>query len=625
LLRAPKPPGAASNAKHREEAVAIRARAWLAEAEPREAGKEDSPVNALQTVSLVGTPAACSANRTFVPEPHSCRPSHSPRSTSHCILTRDSHSSRIAPNSLKTLSRDIAYPERPGACSARLFSAAFSAVIAATRPLRYNDPFQMATTLTEILLHNTLTNKIEPLAPIHPGEVHIYTCGPTVYSFAHIGNFRTFVFQDVLRRFFRLRGLRVLQVMNITDVDDRIIHNAAAAGVSIREYTEKYVKAFLEDIDALHIEMPEELVRATDHIDDMVALIEKLQQKGLTYKSDGSVYFRISKFPSYGKLSKIDLSGMQAGARVDVDQYEKDDARDFALWKAPKPGEHFWETRIGPGRPGWHIECSAMAMKYLGDTIDIHTGGVDLAFPHHENEIAQSESATGKPFVKFWLHAEHLIINGQKMSKSLGNFYTLRDLFAKGYKPSTIRFLLLSVPYRRQLNFTEDGLLQAKNSVERLRNFFARLKTEQFAAGSNPDIHTRIEKAEADFDAGLADDVNAARALAAVFDLVRDVNAAMDRREFLQQDAPRAVAAMEKFDTVLALLADDDDEKLRGLGIAAATSQMQPAQIEALIAERTAAKSRRDFKRSDEIRQQLADSGILVEDTKDGTVRWKYK
>ncbi len=498
-------------------------------------------------------------------------------------------------------------------------------VVAARVGVRYNSRFRVATKLTEIILHNTLSNRVEPLAPIHPGEVRIYTCGPTVYSFAHIGNFRTFVFQDVLRRFFRLRGLRVLQVMNITDVDDRIIKNAAAAGVPIREYTEKYIKAFLEDIDALHIEMPEELVRATDHIDDMVALIETLQAKGLTYNSDGSVYFRIAKFPSYGKLSKIDVSGMQTGTRVDVDQYEKDDVRDFALWKSPKPGEHFWDTRIGAGRPGWHIECSAMAMKYLGDTIDIHTGGVDLAFPHHENEIAQSESATGKPFVRMWLHAEHLIINGQKMSKSLGNFYTLRDLFAKGFKPSTIRFLLLSVPYRRQLNFTEDGLLQAKNSVERLRNFLARLKNEQFASGSNLEVHKRVEKAEADFDAGLADDVNTARALAAIFDLVRDVNAAMDRREFLQQDAPRAIAAMEKFDSVLALLIDDDDEKLRGLGIAPTKAQMQPAQIEALIDERNSAKRRRDFKRSDEIRQQLSDSGILVEDTKDGSVRWKYK
>jgi len=479
--------------------------------------------------------------------------------------------------------------------------------------------------MVPIRLHNTLTNALQPLQPVHPGEVRIYTCGPTVYASAHIGNFRTFMFQDVLRRFLKSQGLRVLQVMNVTDVDDRIIQSAAAAGVGIREYTDKYIHAFLEDIDALHIQMPEELVRATDHIDDMVALIEKLEQKGLTYKSEGSIYYRISKFPEYGKLSKIDVAGMQAGARVDVDQYEKESARDFALWKAPKPGEHFWETRIGPGRPGWHIECSAMAMKYLGDTLDIHTGGVDLAFPHHENEIAQSEAATGKPFVRTWLHAEHLIVEGQKMSKSLGNFYTLRDLFARGHKPSTVRFLLISVPYRRQLNFTEDGLVQARNSVERLRNFVARLKAQQFPPGQNADNDKRIAQAEADFDAGLADDINTAMALAAVFDLVRDLNTSMDRGTFLQQDAPRALAAMEKFDAVLALLDDDDADKLAKLGFASQKQQMPTEEIDALVEERQAAKKARNFKRADEIRQKLADSGILLEDAKDGTVRWKYK
>ena len=349
--------------------------------------------------------------------------------------------------------------------------------------------------MNEIRLHNTLTNNLEALHLLHKDEVRMYTCGPTVYDFAHIGNFRTFVFQDILRRFLRSRGYRMMQVMNLTDVDDRIIQNAAAAGITIREYTEKYVQAFLEDMQALHLETPEEIVRATDHIEDMVALIEELQEKGFTYASDGSIYYSIAKFPSYGKLSKIDLSGMQAGARVDVDRYEKADARDFALWKSPKPNEHFWETRIGPGRPGWHIECSAMAMKYLGDTIDIHTGGVDLAFPHHENEIAQSEAATGHTFVRLWLHAEHLIIDGEKMSKSLGNFFTLRDLFAKGQKPSTVRYLLLSVPYGRQLNFTHDSLKQAESSVERLRNFVARLKNDQFPAGSNPQMQKRSEKA----------------------------------------------------------------------------------------------------------------------------------
>jgi cysteinyl-tRNA synthetase len=416
-----------------------------------------------------------------------------------------------------------------------------------------------------------------------------------------------------------------MQVMNLTDVDDRIIQNAAAAGVSIREYTEKYVQAFLEDMRALHLEMPEEIVRATDHIGDMVALIERLQQKGLTYNSEGSIYYRISKFPDYGKLSKIDLGGIKAGARVDNDRYEKDDARDFALWKSPKPGEHFWDTEIGPGRPGWHIECSAMAMKYLGDTLDIHTGGVDLAFPHHENEIAQSEAATGHPFVKIWLHAEHLIIDGEKMSKSLGNFFTLRDLFTKGQKPSAIRYLLMSVPYRRQLNFTGDSLKQAENSVTRLRNFYARLRTERLAAGSNPEMEKRAAKAEADFDAGLADDLNTAFSLAVVFDLLRDVNTAMDKGEFLQQDAPRIIAAMEKFDAIFSILNDDDDEILRRMGFVSGDARLAGTEVEALIEERNAAKKKRDFKRADEIRQKLTDSGIILEDTKDGTVRWKYK
>jgi cysteinyl-tRNA synthetase len=479
--------------------------------------------------------------------------------------------------------------------------------------------------MNEIRLHNTYTNRLEPFEPQHKGEVRIYTCGPTVYDFAHIGNFRTFVFQDILRRFFHSRGYRVLQVMNLTDVDDRIIQNSAAAGVPIREYAEKYIEAFLEDMKSLKLEMPEEVVRATDHIGDMVALIERLQKKGMTYTSDGSIYYSIAKFPRYGKLSKIDLTGIKAGARVDTDRYEKEDARDFAMWKAPKPGEHFWETEIGPGRPGWHIECSAMAMKYLGDTLDIHTGGVDLAFPHHENEIAQSEAATGKQFARTWLHAEHLIIDGEKMSKSLGNFFTLRDLFAKGQKPSSIRFLLLSVPYRRQLNFTTDSLQQAESSVERLRNFVARLKAEQFAAGSTPAIQKRAEKAEKDFDAGLADDLNTAAALGAVFDLVREANTAMDRGEFLQQDAPRVIASMERFDAILAVLVNDDAEKLGKMGLGPRNPRLTAEKVKALVEERQAARKQRDFKRSDEIRQQLADSGILLEDTKDGSVRWKYK
>ncbi len=479
----------------------------------------------------------------------------------------------------------------------------------------------------EILFQNTLTNRKEPFVPLHPGEVRMYTCGPTVYDFAHIGNFRTFVFQDILRRFLKSRGYRVNQVMNLTDVDDRIIQNAAAQGMGIREYTEKYVTAFLEDRKTLNLETPEHVVRATDYIDDMVRLIQRLTEKGYTYDSDGSIYFRISKFPAYGKLSKIDMSGIQAGARVDVDRYEKADARDFALWKAPKSGEHFWETPMGPGRPGWHIECSAMAMKYLGDTLDIHTGGVDLAFPHHENEIAQSEAATGKPFVRYWLHAEHLIIEREKMSKSLGNFYTLRDLYAQGYKPSTLRFLLASVPYRRQLNFTTDSLQQAASSVERLRNFVDRFRTEKFPAGTAHalGVGARVKRAEEEFEKGLQDDLNTAQALAAVFDLVRDVNTAIDRGEFRQADAGPVLAAMEKFDQIFAILKDDDAEKLRALGAAAGLPAVSDAEVEALVAERQAARKRRDFAAADRIRRQLAERGIILEDTRDGGIRWKRK
>jgi cysteinyl-tRNA synthetase len=484
--------------------------------------------------------------------------------------------------------------------------------------------------MADILLENTLSGRKEPFVPLHKGEVRMYTCGPTVYDSAHIGNFRTFVFQDVLRRFLRIRGYTMKHVMNLTDVDDRIIQNAASAGISIGEYTEKHINTFLEDMDALSIERPEHLIRATEHIEDMVALIERLSAKTFTYASDGSIYYRIAKFPNYGKLSKIDLAGIQPGARVEVDRYEKNDARDFALWKAPKPGEHFWQTRIGPGRPGWHIECSAMAMKYLGETIDIHTGGVDLAFPHHENEIAQSEAATGKPFVRFWLHAEHLIVEGEKMSKSLGNFFTLRDLFAKGYKPSTIRFLLASVPYRRQFNFTFDSLQQAASSVERLRNFVYRLQNEKFPAGQSQEMAARIQQAEDDFHKGLEDDLNTAQALAAVFDLVRDVNTAIDhkndQKNFRAGDAGRALIAMTIFDAIFAVLPDDDAEKLRALGLAAAAAaQMGNAEIETLVAERQAARARRDFKAADLIRAQLDERGIILEDTKDGGVRWKRK
>src|ERR1700736_4609283 len=480
-------------------------------------------------------------------------------------------------------------------------------------------------TMTDIQFHNTLTDRTEPFVPLVKGEVRAYTCGPTVYDFAHIGNFRTFVFQDVLRRYLKSRGYRVIQVMNLTDVDDRIIQKAAAAGVSIREYTDKYIQAYLDDRKALNLEPPEHVARATEHIDDMVELIQRLTAKGFTYISEGSTYFRISKFPNYGKLSKIDVAGMQTGARVDMDRYDKDNARDFALWKAPKPGEHFWETSLGPGRPGWHIECSAMAMKFLGDTIDIYNGGIDLAFPHHENEIAQSEAATGKKFVRYWLHAEHLLVEGEKMSKSLGNFFTLRDLFKKGYKPSALRFALASVPYRRQLNFTFDGLQQASSSVERLRNFADRLTQGKFAPGRHPGMAERIAKAVEDFDAGLSDDLNTAQALAAAYDLVREANIAIDKGEFRQHDVATAKQFLTNFDRLFAVLEDNDAAKLVELGYGKDADALSDAEIEKFVAERDAARKRRDFASSDRIRQELAERGIILEDSRDGSVRWKRK
>ena len=479
--------------------------------------------------------------------------------------------------------------------------------------------------MAEIQLHNTLGGKIEPFVPQKVGEVRMYSCGPTVYDYAHIGNYRTFVFQDILRRFLKSRGFKMTQVMNLTDVDDRIIANAAAAGVGIREYTEKFAQAFFDDCKTLSLEAPEHWTRATDNIDSMVRLIEQLREKSFTYESEGSIYYRISKFPDYGKLSNIDVAGIQAGARVDVDRYEKESARDFALWKAPKEGEHFWETSIGRGRPGWHIECSAMAMKYLGETLDIHTGGIDLAFPHHENEIAQSEGATGKHFVKYWLHAEHLLVEGEKMSKSLGNFFTLRDLFAKGYKPSALRFALASVPYRRQLNFTFDGLQQASSSVERLRNFADRLAQGKFPAGAQKSMAKRIAEAAEEFDAGLSDDLNTARALGAVFEFVREANIAMDKGEFGSADVPAAQKFLQIFDQILAVLENNDAQKLQALGYGQENSNAGDAEIEKLVAERQVARQTRDFATADRIRKELDKRGIILEDSRDGSVRWKRK
>jgi len=491
-------------------------------------------------------------------------------------------------------------------------------------------------------LFNTLSGKVEQFHPLENNLVRMYACGPTVYDYGHIGNFRTFIVVDTLRRFLKQSGYQLEHVMNITDVEDKIIRNASRDGVTVQEYTKKYIKAFLEDADALNIQHPEILVKATDHVPEMAHFIAGLRDKGYAYQTeDGSYYFRIAKFPEYGKLSKKDFAGMTDGARVDVDEYDKDNARDFALWKAPKPGEAQWDTEIGPGRPGWHIECSLMSMKYLGETFDIHCGGEDLIFPHHENEIAQSEAMTGKPFVHCWVHARFLLVEGEKMAKSAGNFYTVRDLILMGHKPSSIRFLLMSVPYRKQLNFTFDGLTQAANSVERLRNFKLRVDSSQFEEGANAALGEIARKTSDEMRAGLDDDLNTARALGAIFDMVRDVNAAADAGEVRKGDVPPLLKVLEEFEEVFAVLKDDDTPKVRSVvewakaeaqdhkisseaeELAKAAS-LSDAEVEDLVTKHSQARKARDFTRSDAIRTQLAENGVILENTKDG-VRWKRR
>jgi cysteinyl-tRNA synthetase len=461
--------------------------------------------------------------------------------------------------------------------------------------------------------YNTLTQQVEDFAPADGKIVRMYTCGPTVYNYIHIGNLRTFTFQDVLRRWLQYRGFTMDHVMNITDVEDKIIRNAAAQGVSIYEYTAQYTQAFLEDTATLRLQRPERLAKATDNIDAMVHDIEQLEKGGYTYRSEGSVYYRIARFPEYGKLSHNDFQGIKAGARVDVDEYDKADARDFVLWKAPKEGEISWDTAIGPGRPGWHIECSAMAMKYLGETLDIHAGGVDLIFPHHENEIAQAEAVTHKPFARFWLHSEHLLIEWEKMSKSAGNFFTLRDLLAQGYDPEAIRYLLVSVPYRRKLNFTFDGLKGAQAAVERLRGFKLRLDTGKFAEGMDEQIRVAGERALKRFEDSLDDDLNTAEALGAIFEFVREANTAMDSGEFRSGNVAQVNDLLTRFDSIVDVLRPS--EKEGGLSDEA---------IEARVEERAQAKKKRDFKRADQIREELLEAGVILEDTREG-VRWKRK
>ncbi len=446
------------------------------------------------------------------------------------------------------------------------------------------------------------------------GEVSMYYCGPTVWDYGHIGNFRSALNADILRRWLKFKGFKVTHVMNITDVEDRIIAKSQEAGVSIDDYTAKYIEALWEDFDALGCEHPEIVPRATRHIPEMVTLIERLMESGHAYESDGSIYYRIASFPEYGKLSKIRFEGNIVGAsdRIDTDRYEKEDARDFALWKeSASPTETGWDASIGRGRPGWHIECSAMSMKYLGETFDIHAGGIDLVFPHHENEIAQSEGATGKQFVRYWIHLEHLKVEGETMSKSKGNYYTFRDVAAKGYSPAAVRYFLLSVPYNKQLNFTFDALAGAEKTVGSLRDFLARLSDAKTGPGLNEQLHEATLLAAREFEAGMDDDLNTSVALAVIHNLTRDVNTALARKQLFTENHTELLALLRRFDSVLNIFGERKAEML-------------DSEIQRLIDERQEARRRRDFTRADELRFELAALGIMLEDTKDG-VRWKRK
>ena len=446
------------------------------------------------------------------------------------------------------------------------------------------------------------------------GEVRFYYCGPTVWDYGHIGNFRSAVAADIVRRYLKFKGFKVTHVMNITDIEDRIIAKALQAGQSIDDYTAKYIDALWEDFDALGCERPEIVPRATQHIPEMVSLIERLLETNHAYKSDGSVYYRIASFPEYGKLSKINFAGNITGAseRIDTDRYEKEDARDFALWKEPRSAhEPAWDAPIGRGRPGWHIECSAMSMKYLGETFDIHAGGIDLIFPHHENEIAQSEGATGKQFVRYWIHFEHLKVEGETMSKSKGNYYTYRDLKAKGYSAAGIRYFLLSVPYNKQINLNFDVLAGAEKTVAGLRDFRARLSEAKTEPGMNEALHDIALRAAEEFEVGMDDDLNTSVALAVVHNLTREVNTALARKKVKEENKKELLDLLKRIDTVLNIFG-------------AESTEMLDSEIQSLIDERHEARRRRDFGRSDEIRDELARRGIVLEDTKDG-VRWKRK
>lgn len=460
-------------------------------------------------------------------------------------------------------------------------------------------------------IYNTLSRRLEELEPLEPGHIRLYTCGPTVYDYAHIGNFRAYVWEDLLRRALKLAGFRVTQVMNITDIEDKIIKKMRAEDLTLEQATRPYIDAFFEDIDTLRIERVEHYPRATEHIAEMLHLAVALKERGLTYESQGSLYFKIDNFEGYGRLSNLENRELMSGARVDSDEYGKDDARDFVLWKGHRPGEVSWPSPFGEGRPGWHLECSAMAMKYLGESFDLHTGGVDNIFPHHDNEIAQSEGATGQPFVRYWMHVAHLMVDGEKMAKSKGNFYTLRDLLDQGHAPRAIRLLLLGTYYRGPLNFTFEALAKATSEVQRLDDMAARLEREPAAeAGHNDAFDTRIGEQVAEFKRALAADLNVSSALGAVFGTVREVHQAMDKGELPAGSRRKLAAAMAVFHSVLDLRSEADAGLDEG--------------VEALIEQRNEARKAKNFAESDRIRDELVAQGILLEDTPQGTV-WKRK
>jgi cysteinyl-tRNA synthetase len=452
-------------------------------------------------------------------------------------------------------------------------------------------------------LYNTLTRKKEVFKPIKKGEVSIYSCGPTVYGFAHIGNFRANIFADILKRYLKFKDFKVKHIMNITDVDDKTIKGSREQKISLKKYTEKYTKAFFDDLKALNIELADIYPKATDHIEEMVSMIQKLIKKKLAYQGeDGSWYYSVSKFKDYGKLAKLKKEGLKEGARVKQDNYEKAEARDFALWKAydKDDGDVFWDTPLGKGRPGWHIECSAMNTKYLGDTFDIHTGGIDLVFPHHENEIAQAEGATGKEYVKFWLHNQHLLVDGKKMSKSLGNFYTLRDLLKKGYNSTAIRYSLLSTHYRQKLNFTFKSLEAAKVAVDKLNNFIFVLNGMNCEEDVG-NINELVKEAKAAFELKMNDDLNISSALGVVFDFMKDIN----KLHLSKNDASKIISFMEEINKVLGVIEFKKEEKI-------------PADIKKLIDEREKARADKDWSKADKIRDELKEKGILLDDTPGG-------